>query len=93
MATAPALDKELGRYRGRVVVDLRKVPFMDSSGIRVLLNHKHRLEAAGGHLRLLIATADIMRLFVLTGLTDVFEIDSRLHPSEKPTADTDTERS
>ena len=90
MATAPSLDKELARHRGRVVVDLRKVPFMDSTGIRVLINHKHRLEEAGGQLRLLIATSDIMRLFELTGLTDTFVIDSRLHPSEKPPTDTNT---
>ena len=84
MATAPALDKELARHRGGVVVDLRKVPFMDSSGIHVLLAHKLRLEEAGGHLRLLVNTSDIMRLFELTGLTDFFEIDSSLHPSPDP---------
>ena len=63
MATATALDKELARHRGRVVVDLRKVPFMDSSGIRVLINHRRRLEESGGHLRLLVNTSDIWRLF------------------------------
>jgi len=82
MATAPALDKELARHRGRVVVDLRSVVFMDSSGIRVLINHKRRLEETGGQLRLLIATADILRLFELTGLTETFVIDSKLHPSD-----------
>jgi anti-anti-sigma factor len=84
MATAPALDKELAQHRGRVVVDLRKVPFMDSSGIRVLINHKRRLEEAGGQIRLLIATSDILRLFELTGLADTFMIDSRLHPEKSP---------
>jgi anti-anti-sigma factor len=80
LATAPALDKELARHRGRVVVDLRKVPFMDSSGLRVLLNHKLRLEETGGHLRLLVNTSDIMRLFELTGLRESFQIDKSLHP-------------
>ena len=90
MATAPALDKELARYRGRVVVDLRSVPFMDSSGIRVLIKHKTRLDDIGGQIRLLVGSGDIRRLFELTGLTDLFVIDDSLHPSERPPADTDT---
>jgi anti-sigma B factor antagonist len=77
--TAPEFDTELARASGIVVVDLRKVPFMDSSGIRVLLNHKARLEETGGHVRLLVSTSDIMRIFELTGLTDFFEIDRSLH--------------
>ena len=89
MATAPALDKELSRHRGRVVVDLRRVPFMDSSGLRVLLKHKARLDGLGGQLRLLISAGEIQRLFELTGLADDFVIDSSLHTSDESADDTD----
>jgi anti-anti-sigma factor len=88
LATAPVLDKELARYRGRVVVDLRSVSFMDSSGISVLLRHKARLEGVGGQIRLLVGSGEIRRLFELTGVDEMFQIDSSLHPSDKPPADT-----
>jgi anti-sigma B factor antagonist len=41
IATAPAVDRELERLRAagytELVLDLRAVPFMDSSGLRVVL--------------------------------------------------------
>jgi anti-anti-sigma factor len=76
IATAPQLDKALAETHGQVVLDLRNVPFMDSSGIRVLLVHKARLDGDGGHLRLLIGSEEITRLLELTGLTETFDIES-----------------
>jgi anti-sigma B factor antagonist len=81
LATAPQLEQQLARSRGRIVVDLRTVDFMDTTGIRVLLSQKARLEARRGHLRLLIGTDLIRRLLELSGVIDMFEIDESLHPS------------
>jgi anti-anti-sigma factor len=74
-------EQQLARSRGRIVVDLRTVDFMDTTGIRVLLSQKARLEARRGHLRLLIGTDLIRRLLELSGVIDMFEIDESLHPS------------
>lgn len=80
LATAPELERKLARSRGRIVVDLRAVDFMDSTGIRVLLSHKARLEQNGGHLRLLIGSDPIRKLFDMCGVTELFDIDESLHP-------------
>jgi anti-sigma B factor antagonist len=68
-------------------VDLRTVDFMDTTGIRVLLSLRARLEQSGGHLRLLIASDLIRKLFDLSGVTDLFEIDESLHPTAEPATD------
>ena len=51
LATAPAVQKAVSRLKGWVVLDLRKVEFMDSTGIRMLIPEKQRLVAAGSDLR------------------------------------------
>jgi anti-sigma B factor antagonist len=70
------------------VVDLRKVSFMDSTGLRVLLIHRGRLKARAGNIRLLVSEGPIPRLIKLTGLADMFEVDTALDPEtgELPTA-------
>lgn len=83
LASSPVVTKELGRRSGRVVVDLRKVDFMDSTGIRMLLAQHERLEQAGGHLRILVEKEQqLTRLLAISGLTDVFDIAESLHPPE-----------
>jgi anti-sigma B factor antagonist len=82
LATAPELAKALKACRGNVVVDLRKVPFMDSTGLRVLLIEQNRLVDAGGALRLLVGGDQMKKLFAITGLAETFQIDDAIHPAE-----------
>jgi anti-anti-sigma factor len=81
LATASEFTKALSSCRGRVVVDLRKVSFMDSTGLRVLLAEQKRLVDAGGSLRLLMVGDQMKRLFAIAGLTDTFQIDDSVHPN------------
>jgi stage II sporulation protein AA (anti-sigma F factor antagonist) len=81
MATAPQLAKALARCKGRTVVDLRKVPFMDSSGIRVLVAEQQRLDRNGGSLRLLSGRGQVTRILDLTGIADTLQIDDSVHPT------------
>ena len=90
LATAPEVQKAVSRLRARVVLDLRKVEFMDSTGIRVLLQKKKRLVAAGSDLRLLINNPTIRRLVELTGIDDLFQIDETLRPVEEDPPPTPT---
>ena len=80
MATTPQVQKAISRYKSRVVLDLRKVEFMDSTGIRMLIQEKKRLVAAGADLRLLITSPFLRRLVELAGVHDMFQIDESLHP-------------
>jgi anti-sigma B factor antagonist len=56
-----------------VVVDLRAVAFIDSSGIRALLAADKRAAAVGGDFRLIRGPDSFHRVFELTAL------DTRLH--------------
>ncbi|MFG2373113.1 STAS domain-containing protein [Streptomyces sp. NPDC048504] len=52
----------------RVVVDLRHVTFMDSSGINVLIAVHHTLAEADGWLRLAGAAPSVLRTIQLVGI-------------------------
>ena len=67
--TAVASDS----YR-RLVFDLTRVSFMDSSGIHVLVEAHRKLEAAGGEVRVINTSPNLARIFELTGLDRVLTI-------------------
>src|SRR5688500_8776908 len=52
----------------RVVVDLRAVEFLDSTGLGVLVGALKRYRTLGGDLVLVISTSRIRSVFELTGL-------------------------
>jgi anti-sigma B factor antagonist len=81
VATAPTLrDRLQSRVASgdaTIVVDLLGVSFLDSTALGVLVGALKRCREAGGDLRLVIAEARLLKLFEITGLTDVFSI----HPT------------
>ncbi len=78
VATAPTLREHLfaavERGSGRMVVDLLEVTFIDSTALGVLIGTKERSEQAGIDLRLVIEEPRIIKIFEITGLTDLFSI-------------------
>ena len=60
-----------------VVVDLREVTFLDSSGLGALIGLYHRVTDAGGHLRLVCAGVTL-RLVELMNLGQVIDIVTEL---------------
>jgi anti-sigma B factor antagonist len=59
-----------------VVVDLSQVTFLDSMVLGVLLQSLKRLRARGGRLRVVTPRAEVRRIFELTHLDRLFELDS-----------------
>ena len=59
-----------------LVLDLSGVTFIDSTVLAVLLHGLKRLGAAGGRLRIVTARPEIRRIFELTLLDRLFELDS-----------------
>jgi anti-anti-sigma factor len=57
----------------RIVVDLRRVTFMDSIGLGTLLAHRLRATQTGRELQLVQGPQHIQDLFQLTGTEDKFE--------------------
>lgn len=71
LSGAPALDEEITRMVAehgvrRVVLDLRGLRFMDSSGLRVVALAARRLEAAGRALTLVRGAETVQRVFEIT---------------------------
>ncbi|MEU3838778.1 STAS domain-containing protein [Streptomyces sp. NPDC028635] len=58
----------------RVVVDMRQVTFMDSSGINILITAHQALTQAGGWLRLAGVGHSVMRTLQLVGVDALIDI-------------------
>jgi anti-sigma B factor antagonist len=69
LASAPELEAVLLAQRGRVVVDLRGLSFVDATGLRVLLQAEARSRQDGKNLRFIAGEA-AQRLFELAGVPD-----------------------
>ena len=79
MATAPALWESVEEVlpdSERVIVDLRDVDFLDSSGLSVFVRARRRLCETGGALLLRSANANVRRVLDLTGLSQMLTIES-----------------
>jgi len=62
-----------------ILIDLRQVSFLDSSGLRLILGAAVRAEAAGRHLVLVRGPERVQRVFELTNLQSRLEFVD--HPS------------
>jgi len=73
IATAPALEERLTEAEAvdaaNVIVDLDRVTFMDSTGLQVLVTHALSKEN-GNRLRLTRGSAQVQRLFTVSGMLD-----------------------
>jgi anti-sigma B factor antagonist len=75
LASAPRVELALQPFSGQaVVLDLRRVEFIDSAGLKVLLSQRSRIEQSGGDLKLVVGHGAVGRLLELTGVTEAFSI-------------------
>jgi len=74
LASSPALEEELERVAQSdaqlVVVDLRNLEFMDSTGLSVLVRAHQRAEENGRRLGLVNGSQQVQRLLTLTGVAE-----------------------
>jgi anti-anti-sigma factor len=77
--TAPILEEQIEEYdagnRGRVVLDLGGITFVDSSGLRVLVVLDGRLRDDGRKLVIRAPSAAVSRVLKIAGLDDHLQID------------------
>ena len=82
VATAPQLRECLQRViaqgESTIVLDLLGVTFLDSTALGVLVGALKRCREAGGDLHIVVADPRIMKIFEITGLTNVFTIADSL---------------
>lgn len=78
LATAPDLRDRLHEVmddKPRVlVVDLLQVTFIDSTALGVLIDAWKQSETMGAAMRIVVSEPRILKVFTITGLTDIFTI-------------------
>jgi anti-anti-sigma factor len=74
LATSPALEEQFERVMGGpatlVVIDLRELEFMDSTGLSVIIRAHQRAEQGGHRLGIVNGSRQVRRLLSLTGVAD-----------------------
>ena len=86
VATAPELEEALRRAEllaRRIVLDLRELTFMDSSGVHLILSVRTRVRDVGGRLVLVRGPSHVDQVLTLTGASQVLEIVD-LEPRQPP---------
>jgi anti-sigma B factor antagonist len=68
------IDRLLEEARHRILLNLEKVPYMDSAGIGELVSSANRLSAVGGVIKLLNPLKRVYDVLHLVKLTSVFEV-------------------
>jgi anti-sigma B factor antagonist len=76
---------------GLIVIDLRNLTFIDSSGLQALLTGHAHCRARGHELRIVPGPENVQRLFELTGMnealpfTDAADLDAEANSSSENT--------
>lgn len=74
LASSPTLEEELERVAelesSLVVIDLRELEFMDSTGLSALLKANQRAEQAGQRFGVINGPQQVQRLLSLTGVAE-----------------------
>lgn len=70
------VDEKLNQYGSikHLIFDLKKVSFIDSSGLGVILGRFKRLNQQGGKISAVNVSEQIKRIFQLSGLLKIMEI-------------------
>jgi anti-anti-sigma factor len=81
LANAPQLEERLADVEGRspssVVIDLGRLVFIDSTGLRVLLQADARAREHGRELTLRPGDATVQRAFEMTGALEILRFESQ----------------
>lgn len=74
LASGPELEAELDRLAGPetqlVVVDLRQLDFMDSTGLSIIVRAHQRMAGEGCEMGLVKGSQQVQRLLDLTGVAE-----------------------
>jgi anti-sigma B factor antagonist len=79
LTSAPSFEREIhdaeASTAGRIVLDLSQLDFMDSTGLRALLQARERANASDRELALRRGPRQVQRVLELTKTVDVFTFE------------------
>ena len=75
---------QLGSDAHEIILDLSNVTCVDAHGLGVLLQLREQILADGIHFELINVNASLLRIFEITRLNTVFEINSSVEFFPKP---------
>jgi anti-sigma B factor antagonist len=70
------IDATIDDGPSALVLDLTDTTFLDSMALGILLGAMRRLRERGGHLRVVVPSVEIRRIFEMTLLDRVFDLDA-----------------
>lgn len=71
---AEIIDPLLQHADQNIILDCEKMPFISSSGLRIFLKIRKEVAAKGGKMCLKKVCPDVMQVFKMTKLNDMFDI-------------------
>jgi anti-anti-sigma factor len=78
LATSPELEDQLRRIwdtgSEQLVIDLRELEFMDSTGLSIIVKAHQRLSDEGRRLSLVRGSQQVQRLLDLTGVSERLQL-------------------
>ena len=75
--TAPALDKTINENLGEIkslILDFKKLEYISSAGLRVLLSTQKKLQQ-NGTMKIKNVREEVMEVFEITGFIDILTIE------------------
>ena len=75
--TAPALDKTINEDIGdtkNLVIDIKRLEYISSAGLRVLLGAQKKLQKIGS-MKVTNVREEVMEVFEMTGFADILTIE------------------
>jgi anti-anti-sigma factor len=78
LASGPVLEEELERAIGgdaeQLIIDLRALDFIDSTGLSLFVQANQRMQSGGRRLGLVRGGSQVQRLLEVTGIADVLAV-------------------
>jgi len=77
-ATSPELNQRMQpelQGMNAVIMDLEKVDYVSSGGLRLLLELEQRMEECGGSLKIIHVNSYIIEVLDMTGFIDILHIE------------------
>jgi anti-sigma B factor antagonist len=78
-----AIEQEIGNGRRKIVIDLQRVVYVDSSALGVLVSGLKEMRRQQGSLKLAHLTGSVAKIFQLTRLSRFFEVYESLDEALK----------